>query len=103
MPDVRLIDANALRKDIHTSYSDDLGILEHIDNAPTVDAQLVKHGRWIEVRRHMDADGCIVTDYKCSECGFMLRDTNPDDRDSEFYCYHCGADMRGGAKNGNAV
>jgi len=103
MPDVRLIDANALRKDIHTSYSDDLGILEHIDNAPTVDAQPVKHGRWIEVRRHMDADGCIVTDYKCSECGFMLRDTNPDDRDSEFYCYHCGADMRGGAKNGNAV
>ena len=117
MHDVRLIDGNALVKEIESVHCKDcdsyngamcracqwMDAMDYIEDAPTVDAQPVKHGRWIEVRRHMDADGCIVTDYKCSECGFMLRDTNPDDRDSEFYCYHCGADMRGGAKNGNAV
>lgn len=32
----RLIDADVLKKEIHTSYSDDLGILEKIDKQPTV-------------------------------------------------------------------
>jgi hypothetical protein len=64
MPDVRLIDANALRKDIHTSYSDDLGILEHIDNAPTIDEQPVKHGTWERTDMFV----------KCSECGVELLD-----------------------------
>lgn len=61
-------------------------------------ATIVKHGHWIETRRYRDADGCIVSDYSCSECGSVLRETNPDDRDSEFYCYHCGAKMDGDAK-----
>ena len=33
----RLIDADELKKVIHCEYSDDLGILEKIDNAPTVE------------------------------------------------------------------
>lgn len=33
---MRLIDADVLKKEIHTSYSDDLGILEKIDKQPTV-------------------------------------------------------------------
>ena len=37
MTEVRLIDANALRHKIHCAFSDDLGILEYIDNAPTVE------------------------------------------------------------------
>lgn len=32
---MRLIDADALKKEIHMSYSDDLGILEKIDSQPT--------------------------------------------------------------------
>jgi len=32
---MRLIDADVLRKEIHMSYSDDLGICEVIDNQPT--------------------------------------------------------------------
>ena len=33
---MRLIDADALRKEIHCAYSDDLGIREVIDKQPTV-------------------------------------------------------------------
>lgn len=115
MPETRLIDANALQRAFDDAHKDkpdyyccnflnNAGnpstewdcVDDILENAPTIDAQPVKHGHWIEVRKHRDADGCIVTDYKCSECGIMLRDTNPDDRDSEFYCYHCGAKMDGG-------
>lgn len=32
----RLIDADALRKEIHCAYSDDLEILDHIDAQPTI-------------------------------------------------------------------
>ena len=32
---MRLIDADKLRKQIHCEYSDDLGILEKIDEQPT--------------------------------------------------------------------
>lgn len=78
MPDVRLIDANALRKDIHTSYSDDLGILEHIDSAPTIDAQPVKHGKWVR-----DASGELY----CPYCMYV-----PQWEDDKF-CAHCGAKM----------
>lgn len=95
MPDVRLIDANALRKDIHTSYSDDLGILEHIDNAPTVDAQPVKHGKWIPMDEY-----CA----KCSKCGWWQK-TNGKcctghaniHKAAYKYCTACGAKMDGDA------
>ena len=33
---MRLIDADKLKKEIHRSYSDDLGILEKIDDQPTI-------------------------------------------------------------------
>ena len=39
---MRLIDADALRREIHMSYADDLGICEVIDNQPTAyDAEKV--------------------------------------------------------------
>jgi hypothetical protein len=73
-----------------------LNAVKIVDSMHTVDAQPVKHGHWIETRRYRDADGCIVSDYSCSECESVLRETNPDDRDSELYCYRCGAKMDGG-------
>lgn len=117
MPDVRLIDVNAALDAatlfdwfISSVSEDDTPVWtnEHIDelfgdflvipkDTSTVDAQPVKHGHWIETRRYRDADGCIVSDYSCSECGSVLRETNPDDRDSELYCYRCGAKMDGDA------
>lgn len=116
MPDVRLIDLDLLKRKVeamqacepHYAYnflndalnpSTEWGCIEDmIDSIPVIDAQPLKHGRWIETRRHRDADGYIVTDYRCSECGIMLRDTNHDDIDSELYCYHCGAKNGGDAK-----
>lgn len=34
---MRPIDVDKLKKDIHSSYSDDLEILSHIDKIPTID------------------------------------------------------------------
>ncbi len=57
-----------------------------IRNQPTVDAEPVRHGRWIEV----DVGDCC---YRCSECGF-IRDAYL--LDISNYCPKCGAKMDGG-------
>ena len=92
MHDVRLIDANALRKDIHTSYSDDLGILEHIDNAPTIEAQPVKRGKWIDVDYKTMEHGFIETypneGVCCSECRTGFKKSHLLVRE---YCPACGS------------
>ena len=54
-----------------------------IENAPTVDATPVRHGKWI------DRNGAIVASfwerYECSECGVMSGNNK--------YCPNCGARM----------
>lgn len=55
--------------------------LRRIEDAPTVDAVPVVHGRWI-----YHDDGVIT----CSEC------ENAESSDS-YYCRYCGAKMDGGA------
>ena len=49
-----------------------------------------KKGKWVIY----DGDW-LKTMFKCSECGAMI-DINEKDRN--FFCYHCGADMRGEQK-----
>lgn len=49
-----------------------------------------KKGKWVTY----DGDW-LKTMFKCSECGAMI-DINEKDRN--FFCYHCGADMRGEQK-----
>ena len=57
-----------------------------IIKAPAVDAEVVRHGRWIEVVTY-DQDGdCLEVEYKCSECGRL------EGLDDEPYC-NCGAKM----------
>jgi hypothetical protein len=66
------------------AYAD---FIDDIENAPTVDAEPVRHGRWINV---------IGDDYKCSICkaAIWARKANPI---SEYkYCWSCGAKMYGG-------
>ena len=46
-----------------------------------------KKGKWVKY----DGDR-LKTMFKCSECGAMI-DINEKYRN--FFCYHCGADMRG--------
>lgn len=61
-----------------------------IKDAPTVDAEPVRHGRWLECT---GLDGGVFvlgcTYYKCSLCGRV------EEENSEPYC-HCGAKMNGG-------
>jgi hypothetical protein len=110
MTDVRLIDANALLKKLqeqqkYSSVSDSRGrakaILEVID-APTIDAQPVKHGHWSECYRD-----CRCISVICSVCknptaiGHGCRDADEVTMDYVIerlpHCPKCCSDMRGDA------
>ena len=66
----------------------------------TVEITFVRHGRWIEAAKHRDENGTILTDYECSECFAMLKDSYPEEIEDERFCYNCGARMDGGDDNG---
>ena len=88
----RLIDADALKKSfdehvylVHHGFNEteygctQYGIHQIIDEQPTIDAEPVRHGKWIE---YPIADGMN----QCSECGVLrFGESN--------YCPHCGARM----------
>lgn len=111
MPDVRLIDANALIKDIAESIklADEweaeshkkqdkhglkcaidtrralLAMISRVKDAPTIEAQPVKRGKW-EVKGGVH----------CTRCGWR-----PSGRVCDLFtnfCAGCGADMRGDKK-----
>ena len=61
------------------------GIIKNlIDGVPTVDAVLVKHGRWID--GYCSVCGKSI-DYECSVCGQYVIP------DAQNYCPNCGAKM----------
>lgn len=83
---MRLIDADALLQTFcaecnHTIKCEDCDIEYHITHAPTIEAELVKRGKWFydEI-----ADEYLV--YRCSACDI------PSDLDTP-YCPWCGAKM----------
>lgn len=57
--------------------------IELIENAPTVDAAPVKHGRWLNMRNG---------NAECSECGRNIKGVYDDDNADRF-CRSCGAKM----------
>lgn len=96
MPDVRLIDANVLVKQIEETHCKDcnsyngvmcractwMDAMDYIEDAPTVDAQPVKHGMW-------ETKGGV----HCTRCGWR-----PTGRVCDLftdYCAGCGAKMDG--------
>ena len=92
MPDKRLIDANALMRDVMgltivspeaMNYANAVAVA--IANAPTIDAVEVVHGRWVFDRPNH---------YKCSVCDAMWSGV------ARFmkFCPNCGAKMDGGAE-----
>lgn len=93
MQEIRLIDANVLKDDFCAMKfpTDRINVLELIDKQPTVDAEPVRHGRWIE-------DECYL---KCSACKWEYSDelpfmsNNGIDEISEAFarCPHCGAKL----------
>lgn len=94
----RLIDADALLKSFDVAWMweyDESGCgvrkkavpTKTIDEAPTIDAEPVRHGRWEHFsRRDKNAVACSVCDYPFAR----LHPAN--------YCPNCGAKMDGGAK-----
>lgn len=110
MPEVRLIDANALIAEydrVHVGAPG--GARKLMQDAPTIEPE-VRHGRWIDT----PIGNTKVAE--CSLCGFWQR-TNGDDKTGNHmihkavykYCAGCGAKMdatdtnvgsKGGAENG---
>lgn len=90
---MRLIDADALRKDIEADrdasdmpevwYEGVEYAIYHIDHAPTIKSER-KPGKWIE------EPNCM---YRCSNCGHHYPSIRGYMTDN--FCPHCGADMRG--------
>ena len=76
----RLIDAEALKERIITPRANGKSLItELIDSMPTIDAEPVRHGKWIE---YPIADGMN----QCSECGVLrFGESN--------YCPNCGCRM----------
>lgn len=81
---MRLIDTDEFLKRIEwldeydfTLYRE---IKKYLDEMPTIDAEPVRHGRWI-VPEKSDFN------WECSECGYGIMDNKL------TYCSHCGARM----------
>ena len=83
---VRMIDADALMRDIE-QYHLSNGKFQHwIELQPTVDAVPVRHGKWIHEVRYTIDSLHSYQQYRCSECDMTyITNTN--------YCPNCGARM----------
>ena len=109
----RLIDANELKKKAEmrghcirtmvTNYHQCVTVRD-IDNAPTVDAVEVVHGRWVIEKRHTVSSNPYMDDNyhahaTCSECDFCIDSSNGSfgfpKLNTTNYCPNCGAKMDG--------
>lgn len=119
----RLIDADALMKwlqsptGFRTNCEDctsidclDCIIEEAIANAPTIDAEPVRHGRWVWFENWLESTPanpreCLDCGWQCSECKNALEDMvggywdNPDEMPALKHCPECGAIMDGGVSD----
>ena len=82
---MRHIDADALISELGLDFDtgesyDEKTLRDFIDNAPTIDAEPVRHGKWI--------DGDPIN-WECSECGYLVMRYN-----NTPFCPNCGANMR---------
>ena len=88
----RLIDADVLMEaDLNFDTVDDCVMFRvAIDNAPTIEAKPVRHGRWIEEKT---GSGLFDYRFRCSKCKGCTPDKAytiaPD------FCPNCGAKMDG--------
>lgn len=92
MPEVRLIDNIAIKEQLRaieqnsklTDAQKFRSAKFVIENAPTIEAEPVRHGRWIFVGEETTHDGWTHRKYKCSECGFSTVE-------AINYCQNCGS------------
>lgn len=97
---MRLINADAVwerynkeyrQQDIYDGADDKDWLKKCIDEAPTVDAEPVRHEKWI------DDTGCLDSykQYKCSGCGKRPMLNEMWCNELTDYCPFCGARMDG--------
>lgn len=109
MDDVRLIDANALQRAFDDAHKDEPDFFccnflnnagnpstewdcvdDILENAPTIDAQPVKHGKWIVYNLYARCSECSVAyDFDTFQRLIPMNEKFP------RHCSYCGADMRG--------
>lgn len=110
---MKLIDPDALKEafrfadtiDAHTAYLRLGVVLSTIDEAPTIEAEPVRHGRWIPVDSYSAfggseevwrAHGNPTAYHYCSECKEQSRLDEFGNEILSKYCLNCGADLREG-------
>lgn len=59
-------------------------VYESIKNAPTIDTEPIRHGKWI----YKEFEPSKVGFFECSECGYVAFNEKVC-----HYCYNCGAKM----------
>jgi len=86
MSEQRLIDANALEQDLISKGFYPAIVKRAIEKAPTIEAEPVRHGKWIYNGSLLDREY-----FNCSECdaGLSIVGGKPN------YCPRCGARMDG--------
>ena len=62
--------------------------IEQVEAMPTVDAEPVRHGKWIEIVV-AETDTSRLINWECSECAIVV------DHNTDNYCPNCGARMVG--------
>lgn len=85
---MRLIDADLLEDQFGISDADLLA-LDEIRHAPTVDAVVVRHGRWEYIPQTLNT----LSQLRCSFCGWWSIDPSIDG--AYNYCPNCGCRMDG--------
>ena len=92
---MRLIDADALMVQLANKHAHSWGkverafgeVAEMLNNAPTIDAEPVRHGEWV---KHPDESCSLFNGWECSACGQIVSGGKGN------YCPNCGAKMDGG-------
>ena len=89
---MRLIDADAMKSKLVGSRFH--YIRNFLNKQPTIEAEPVRHGRWIVTKEYNDVIDMDVVKYACSACGeYRLSATTLSQATN--YCPNCGAKMDG--------
>ena len=86
MPD--LIDRGELKNRLKWGWANDKFVLRTIDEMPTIEAEPVKHGRWIPMYE-LTSEGILPDEPMC----YMCDQCNAKRRKRLNYCSVCGAKM----------
>ena len=91
---MRLIDADALARESaefpHSAMA--CAFIKRIEEAPTVEVEIVKHGKWIPTHESGMFSHPYSITYVCSECGNKIYTLMGTPQVTE-YCSKCGAKM----------